>query len=127
MPILLRHNEPILGVIRPVVRAGKSIASDSEVVKLEGFFILQANFLQYPSRGIIVYQGCRHDTLQLEVLKAAGAEVDCNVVTTGSGRLVEVQGTAEGEPFARGDLDALLDLAESGIKQLTQIQRDVLG
>jgi ribonuclease PH len=38
-----------------------------------------------------------------------------------------VQGTAEGEPFARGDLDALLDLAESGIKQLTQIQRDVLG
>jgi ribonuclease PH len=57
----------------------------------------------------------------------AGAEVDCNVVMTGSGRLVEVQGTAEGEPFARGDLDALLDLAESGIKQLTQIQRDVLG
>ena len=45
---------------------------------------------------------------------------------TGSGRLVEVQGTAEGEPFARGDLDALLDLAEAGIKQLTQIQRDVL-
>jgi ribonuclease PH len=45
---------------------------------------------------------------------------------TGSGRLVEIQGTAEGEPFSRADLDALMDLAEAGIKQLTQIQRDVL-
>jgi ribonuclease PH len=68
-----------------------------------------------------------HPLLDLSYEEDAGAEVDCNVVMTGSGRLVEVQGTAEGEPFARGDLDALLDLAESGIKQLTQIQRDVLA
>jgi ribonuclease PH len=65
--------------------------------------------------------------LDLSYEEDAGAEVDCNVVMTGSGRLVEVQGTAEGEPFARGDLDALLDLAESGVKQLTQIQRDALA
>jgi hypothetical protein len=65
-----RHNEPIRGSIRPVVRAGETIASDNQAVKLEGFFVLQANFLQYPSRGMIVYQGCRHDALQLEVLKA---------------------------------------------------------
>ena len=57
----------------------------------------------------------------------AAAEVDCNVVMTGSGRLVEIQGTAEGEPFSRADLDALVDLAEAGIKQLTQIQRDALA
>jgi ribonuclease PH len=68
-----------------------------------------------------------HPLLDLSYEEDAGAEVDCNVVMTGSERLVEVQGTAEGEPFARSDLDALLDLAESGIKQLTQIQRDVLG
>ena len=65
--------------------------------------------------------------LDLSYEEDANAEVDCNVVTTGSGRLVEVQGTAEGEPFARSELDALLDLAESGTKQLTQIQRDVLA
>lgn len=65
--------------------------------------------------------------LDLTYDEDANAEVDCNVVTTGSGRLVEVQGTAEGEPFARADLDALLDLAESGTKQLTQIQRDLLA
>jgi ribonuclease PH len=65
--------------------------------------------------------------LDLSYEEDASAEVDCNVVTTGSGRLVEVQGTAEGEPFARSELDALLDLAEAGTKQLTQIQRDVLA
>jgi ribonuclease PH len=65
--------------------------------------------------------------LDLSYEEDASAEVDCNVVTTGSGRLVEVQGTAEGEPFARTDLDALLDLAEAGTKQLTQTQRDVLA
>jgi ribonuclease PH len=65
--------------------------------------------------------------LDLSYEEDAGAEVDCNVVMTGSGALVEVQGTAEGEPFSRGELDALLDLAEIGIKQLTHAQRDALG
>jgi ribonuclease PH len=65
--------------------------------------------------------------LDLSYEEDAGAEVDCNVVMTGSGSLVEVQGTAEGAPFSRAELDALLDLAESGIKQLSQAQRDALG
>ncbi len=57
----------------------------------------------------------------------AGADVDFNVVMTGSGDLVEVQGTAEGAPFTRGDLDAMLDLAGSGIAELTKIQHEALG
>ena len=65
--------------------------------------------------------------LDLSYEEDAGAEVDCNVVMTGSGALVEVQGTAEGEPFSRKELDALLDLAESGIGQLTKAQHGVLG
>jgi ribonuclease PH len=56
----------------------------------------------------------------------AVAEVDCNVVMTGSGRLVEVQGTAEGAPFDRAQLDQLLDLASTGVVELTKIQRDAL-
>ena len=56
----------------------------------------------------------------------AGAEVDCNVVMTGEGSLVEVQGTAEGAPFAREELDAMLDLAAKGIAELTEIQRAAL-
>jgi ribonuclease PH len=55
------------------------------------------------------------------------AEVDFNVVMTGSGRLVEVQGTAEGEPFTREELDGLLDVAGSGIERLVEIQRGALG
>ena len=65
--------------------------------------------------------------LDLNYDEDAAAEVDCNVVMTGSGRLVEVQGTAEGEPFSRADLERMLDLAEMGIAELTKIQRDVLG
>ena len=65
--------------------------------------------------------------LDLSYEEDAGAEVDCNVVMTGSGRLVEVQGTAEGEPFTRDELDELLNLAEAGIAELTKIQLDVLA
>ncbi len=57
----------------------------------------------------------------------ADAQVDFNVVMTGSGRLVEVQGTAEGEAFGRDDLDRILDLASSGIEALTGIQRGALA
>jgi ribonuclease PH len=57
----------------------------------------------------------------------AGAEVDFNVVMTGSGALVEVQGTAEGEPFSRAQLDDLLDLAAAGIAQLSKVQAEALG
>ena len=55
------------------------------------------------------------------------AEVDFNVVMTGSGRLVEVQGTAEGDPFTRDQLDEMLGLAAGGIERLTAIQREAAG
>jgi ribonuclease PH len=57
----------------------------------------------------------------------AKAEVDFNVVMTGSGHLVEVQGTAEGKVFSRAQLDALLDLASTGIEQITEFQRQALA
>jgi ribonuclease PH len=55
------------------------------------------------------------------------AEVDMNVVKTGDGRFVEVQGTAEGAPFSRETLDELLELASHGIAQLVEHQRAVVG
>ena len=55
------------------------------------------------------------------------AEVDMNVVKTGSGRFIEVQGTAEGQPFDRGALDELLALADAGIEQLVAMQREIVG
>jgi ribonuclease PH len=55
------------------------------------------------------------------------ADVDMNVVKTGDGRFVEVQGTAEGPPFERAALDALLALADAGIQQLVEMQRAITG
>jgi ribonuclease PH len=64
--------------------------------------------------------------LDLPYVEDVRAETDMNVVVTGSGKFVEVQGTAEGAPFDRAELDALLDLALLGTAQLAQIQVDTL-
>src|SRR5699024_4529080 len=65
--------------------------------------------------------------LDLEYREDVAAGTDMNVVVTGSGSFVEVQGTAEGAPFDRAELGALLDLATGGCAQLAQIQQDVLA
>ena len=61
--------------------------------------------------------------LDLDYEKDVAAEVDMNVVMSGRGLFVEVQGTAEGAPFSRAELDRLLDLAASGIEELHDMQR----
>jgi ribonuclease PH len=65
--------------------------------------------------------------LDLPYVEDAGAEVDMNVVMTGAGRFTEVQGTAEGLPFTRSELDDLLGLAQSGIAQIIDLQREVVA
>ena len=64
--------------------------------------------------------------LDLDYSEDSTADVDFNVVMTGSGEFVEVQGTAEGTPFSRAQLDGLLDLAAAGITDLTKIQQQAL-
>src|SRR5690625_495740 len=65
--------------------------------------------------------------LDLPYEEDAKADTDMNVVATGSGDLVEVQGTAEGVPFNRRELDEMIDLALAGIVDLTKLQREALG
>ena len=65
--------------------------------------------------------------LDLPYAEDAGAEVDMNVVMTGAGNFVEIQGTAEGAVFARSQLDELLALAETGIGRIVEAQRAVLA
>jgi ribonuclease PH len=65
--------------------------------------------------------------LDLDYEEDAGADVDLNVVMTGRGGLVEVQGTAEGRPFTREQLSTLLDLAARGVDGLVAAQRRALG
>src|SRR5688500_5146514 len=65
--------------------------------------------------------------LDLAYEEDSKADVDMNIVKTGDGRFIEVQGTAEGPPFERGALDALLGLADAGILELGELQRSVVG
>jgi ribonuclease PH len=72
-----------------------------------------------------VYQG--QPVLDLDYLEDSDCDTDMNVVMTGTGGIVEVQGTAEGAPFSRATLEALLDLATAGIEQITTAQHEALA
>ncbi|QDF99527.1 ribonuclease PH [Azoarcus sp. DD4] len=65
--------------------------------------------------------------LDLDYAEDSGCDTDMNVVMTGSGGMIEVQGTAEGTPFSRAELNALLDLADAGIGQLIGMQKAAIA
>jgi ribonuclease PH len=72
-----------------------------------------------------IFQGT--PVLDLDYPEDSNSDTDMNVVMTGGGKLVEVQGTAEGEPFSRREMNAMLDLAERGIGELVAAQKAALG
>ena len=63
--------------------------------------------------------------LDLDYAEDSSCDTDMNIVMTGSGKFVEIQGTAEGEAFTRNEMNNLIDIAEEGIKKLTNIQNSV--
>ena len=68
-----------------------------------------------------------HAVSDLKYEEDSNAEVDMNVVCTGTGKFIEIQGTAEQEPFDRAQMDEMLALAEKGVNQLFEIQRNALN
>lgn len=72
-----------------------------------------------------IYQGV--PVLDLDYAEDSECDTDMNVVMTGRGGMIEVQGTAEGAPFSRTELEALLTLAQAGIEELTRIQKNALA
>ena len=72
-----------------------------------------------------IYQGV--PVLDLDYDEDSACDTDMNVVMTGAGKFVELQGTAEGPAFTRQEMDALIDLAQAGIAKLVQIQRQALA
>ncbi len=72
-----------------------------------------------------IYQGI--PVLDLDYAEDSECDTDMNVVMTGRGGMIEVQGTAEGAPFSRTELEALLNLAQAGIEELTRIQKSALA
>jgi len=72
-----------------------------------------------------VYEGT--PVLDLDYIEDSGCDTDMNVVMTGNGGFVEIQGTAEGTPFRRDEMNAMLDLAQAGITELIAKQKAALG
>ena len=71
-----------------------------------------------------IHQG--QAVLDLDYPEDSDCDTDMNVIMTGSGGIVEIQGTAEGEPFTRAQMNQLVDLAENGIRQLLARQKDAV-
>ncbi len=72
-----------------------------------------------------IYKGS--PVLDLDYIEDSDCDTDMNVVMLGSGHFVEVQGTAEGHPFTRAEMDELLELAKNGIAELVEMQRKALA
>jgi len=91
----------------------------------QGIANAEAGFDQVAAISVGMVEG--EALLDLDYRDDSSADVDFNVVMSGRGLLVEVQGTAEGALFDRADLDSMLDLAEAGISELLSVQRQALG
>ena len=115
------------GGTRTASITGAFVAAHDAVSQLMAQGKLQASPIISPVAAISV--GILEGTplLDLEYTEDAACDTDMNVVMTGIGRFVELQGTAEGVAFSRRDLDALLALAEKGIGELMAIQRQCLA
>ncbi|MEM0912679.1 MAG: ribonuclease PH, partial [Pseudomonadota bacterium] len=89
--------------------------------------ILNANPLKHMIAAVSVgvYKGV--PVADLEYVEDSEAETDMNVVMTDTGKLIEVQGTAEGEPFSFDELNEMLELAKHAINEITDIQRTALS
>jgi ribonuclease PH len=109
----------------------------TRTASITGAFICLADALKYAVRNGLIQKSPLRDYLaavsvgvvrgnpmvDLCYSEDSIAEVDMNVVMTGDGRFVEIQGTAEGVPFSKGTLNMLIDLAEKGINNLIKIQK----
>ena len=115
------------GGTRTAAITGAFVAAHDAV----SFLLKQGRMAQTPIRDFVaavsvgVVQGT--PLLDLEYTEDSTCDTDMNVVMTGSGGFVEVQGTAEGVPFSRAEMDALLALAAKGIRDLNALQRQALG
>jgi ribonuclease PH len=103
-----------------------ALALAIEGLRKKGLIAKNAAVLKSPLAAVSVGIIDGETRLDLAYTEDSRAEVDMNVVMTEAGELVELQGTAEGAPFARKDLDRLVDLAGAGIAELCRRQRAVL-
>ena len=99
---------------------------DAVSVLLDKGLIMETPIIDFIA-AISVGIGAAGPLLDLDYIEDSSCETDMNVVMTGAGKFVEIQGTAEGVPFSRADMDALIGLASMGISELVREQRKALA
>ena len=114
------------GGTRTASITGAFVAAQDAVDKLIAQGKLGASPITAPVAAISVGIVRGVPMLDLDYTEDAACDTDMNVVMTGAGHFVEVQGTAEGAPFSRAEMDALLALAEKGISELMALQQQSL-
>jgi len=115
------------GGTRTASITGAFVALHDAIVQLTAKQALRESPIQdhVAAVSVGVYDGV--PLLDLDYAEDSACDTDMNVVMTGSGGLVEVQGTAEGEPFTRAQMDAMIELARQGIGELIAIQKGALA
>jgi ribonuclease PH len=113
--------------VASITGAYVAVALAARSLERRGLLASGARVMREPVAAVSVGIVDGEPRLDLPYAEDSRAEVDMNVVMTRSGRLVEVQGTAEREPFSRAELDALLDLAQRGIAVLCDAQEKALA
>jgi ribonuclease PH len=115
------------GGTRTAAITGAFVAASDAVAKLMAAGTLTASPIREPIAAISVGIVDGTPLLDLEYTEDSACDTDMNVVMTGSGHFVEVQGTAEGAAFSRAEMGQLLDLAEKGIGELVHMQQAALA
>ena len=114
------------GGTRTASITGSFIALSDALIKLKKQKIITsiplADYVAAISVGIVKGEKC----LDLNYEEDSGAEVDMNIVMTGSGMMIEVQGTAEKKPFSEKDLESLIKLAKGGVESLVTLQKKLI-
>ena len=114
------------GGTRTAAITGAYVALHQAVYTLSNMGIISS--IPFKSEIAATSVGIMHGHMMLDLCydEDSSAAVDFNVVMTGKGEFVEIQGTAEGKPFSREAVDSLISLAEKGIQQLLQVQKEAL-
>ena len=115
------------GGTRTAAITGAFVAAQDAVAKLLSAGLITASPIRESVAAISVGIVDGTPLLDLEYVEDSACDTDMNVVMTGAGDFVEVQGTAEGAAFTRAEMDALLDLAAKGIGELVELQRRALA
>lgn len=115
------------GGTRTASITGGFVALALAVARMRAAGLLRIDPVRWPVAAISAGIVAGEPRLDLSYIEDSAAETDMNCVAAGDGRFIELQGSAEQEPFSRGEIDQMLELASGGLRHLFEVQREALS